>query len=108
MVPREWENHGVGTMSPSTLNTNAWHGRERWTPDVAEDRAGEAGIVMTTEHWQVVNWMRSCFRCTGKVPTLRAVEEGAHVPPAMMRRLFQDHTARTAAWIAGLETMALA
>ena len=49
---------------------------ESWTEELARDRAREAGIDMTDQHWEVVRFLRVHFENVGaKMPPVHVLSE---------------------------------
>jgi len=75
----------------------------RWTPDVAETLAREAGIPMLTErHWKVLALCREDAARLGRPPGPARICELSGFEAEELERLFPGDPDRLAAKIAGL------
>ncbi|MDC9719853.1 MAG: TusE/DsrC/DsvC family sulfur relay protein [Gammaproteobacteria bacterium] len=80
-----------------------------WSPEVADWLAQTTGIVLTHEHWEVINALRDFYADTGISPAMRILvkivkqkvssEKGNSIH---LLTLFPDSPAKLAAKIAGL------
>ena len=59
-----------------------------WTPRVAEEAAGEVGIVLTEKHWRVIAESREWIARRGHAPSLEEVSARCGVPLAEINELF--------------------
>ena len=76
---------------------------EDWTPELAEEIAGENGIpALTDRHWLVVNFMRDRYLTTGTAPTIRSLGKESGVPVKELYQLFPKGPAKLAAKIGGI------
>lgn len=53
---------------------------EPWSPELAEKRALEQGIMLTDEHWEVIHFLRERFQNEGQA------KSGRHVVEALQRQ----------------------
>lgn len=74
----------------------------QWTKDVAEVIAVQEGIVLTSEHWKVINFCRQTTLGTGKSPTMRAITNGVGITTKDLFALFPGGPAKKVAKIAGV------
>jgi TusE/DsrC/DsvC family sulfur relay protein len=75
----------------------------QWDEEVAEQIAGEAGIVeLTPRHWLVVRFMRERYLATGSAPSIRALGKESGVPIKELYQLFPKGPAKLAAKIGGI------
>lgn len=82
---------------------------EEWSPAVAEALAGEEGITLSEEHWEVIDVLRDFYRRYELAPAMRPLvkavgralgeEKGRSIH---LMRLFPGSPAKLAARIAGL------
>lgn len=82
---------------------------EDWTPEVAEQLAAIESLVLTPEHWQVLEVLRAFYRETGVSPSMRPLvklirdtlgpDKGTSLH---LLTLFPGSPAKVAARIAGL------
>ncbi|MCA1769224.1 MAG: TusE/DsrC/DsvC family sulfur relay protein [Halomonas sp.] len=80
-----------------------------WSPEVAKTIAAEEGIVLTDEHWEVIDILRDFYRRFEQAPAMRPLvkavgkalgeEKGRSIH---LMRLFPGSPAKLAARIAGL------
>ena len=71
-------------------------------PDVAEERALQAGLSLSPDHWQVLTVAREeCLR-THRFPDACRIAETAGIPRAELERLFPGRTCDVIAHLAGL------
>ena len=76
---------------------------EQWTPEIAEDIAGECGIPeLTPRHWQVVEFMRERYLASGTAPSIRSLGKESGVPIKELYQLFPKGPAKLAAKIGGI------
>jgi len=50
-------------------------GLEAWSPELAESRAKQAGIVMTPRHWEVIGFLRAYYKEHGPVAHARELSQ---------------------------------
>ena len=74
----------------------------QWTPAVAEGIASEVGIVLTPQHWEVINFAREDFAATGKSPGLRRIAANTSVAMKELYQLFPKGPGKLVARIAGI------
>lgn len=75
---------------------------DQWTPDIAADLAGQLGITLTEQHWQVLDFCRRANAESGTAPTGPRLIEGLGLPEEALNALFPGSPARVAARLAGL------
>jgi len=73
----------------------------QWTPAVGEAIAGQLGLALTPQHWQVLNFAREDFATTGKSPGLRRITTSTGVPMKDLYKLFPKGPGKLIARIAG-------
>ncbi|MDI5891973.1 TusE/DsrC/DsvC family sulfur relay protein [Halomonas rhizosphaerae] len=80
-----------------------------WSPEVAEALAHEEGIVLTAEHWEILQVLRDFYVRYEMAPAMRPLVKavGQALGPAKGRsihlmRLFPGSPAKVAARLAGL------
>jgi tRNA 2-thiouridine synthesizing protein E len=73
-----------------------------WTPEIAEEIAGELEIDLTDRHWLVINFAREDFQANGEPPMLRRITKQTPVNMKEIYQLFPSAPAKLAAQIAGL------
>ena len=73
-----------------------------WTPDLANAIAELEGIVLTDNHWKVINFARAEYDQNGDAPTLRRIKKSTGISTKEMYQLFPKGPAKLAAKIAGL------
>ena len=72
-----------------------------WTPDLAEELAGDAGIALGEKHWSVIASSRELIARNGRVPSLDEVGAMCGVTPAELRTLFPGGAEEVLARLAG-------
>jgi tRNA 2-thiouridine synthesizing protein E len=75
---------------------------EEWNEDLGTALAGNIGIEMTDEHWQVVKFLREDFVDQGETATLRRVSTVGGVPTKELFVLFPKKPAKKMSYVAGL------
>jgi TusE/DsrC/DsvC family sulfur relay protein len=74
-----------------------------WTEDMAPQIAKEAGIdELTSQHWQVIRFMRAQYESAGTGPTVRVLGKTSGVSVKELYQLFPKGPAKVAAKIAGI------
>lgn len=77
--------------------------REDWSEELAKQLAVDEGIAeLTSQHWMVINYMRSAFEKDGTVPSIRRLTKESGVDTKTLYQLFPKGPAKRAAKIAGL------
>ena len=77
--------------------------RSDWSEDLARELAAEEGIAeLTSQHWAVINFMRSVFEKEGDAPSIRRLTKESGVDTKTLYALFPKGPAKRAAKIAGL------
>ncbi len=75
---------------------------EEWTEDLAPALAGQIGLELTGQHWEVIRFLRADFAETGETATLRRVSTRSGVPVKQLFALFPQKPAKKMAYVAGL------
>ncbi len=73
-----------------------------WTPIIGEAIASEAGITLTPEHWQVVNFAREDFAQQGASPGLRRIAANTDATIRSIYKLFPKGPGKLVARVAGI------
>jgi tRNA 2-thiouridine synthesizing protein E len=73
-----------------------------WTPDLAKVVAQELGVVLTPEHWKVIEFARADQAATGQTPGLRRTTQKTGVSTKDIYRLFPKGPIKLIARIAGI------
>jgi tRNA 2-thiouridine synthesizing protein E len=74
-----------------------------WNEEVARELGVQEGIPeLTTQHWAVINFMRSVFEKEGDAPSIRRLTKESGVDTKTLYQLFPKGPAKRAARIAGL------
>ena len=77
--------------------------RNDWNEEIARELAIQEGIpVLTSQHWAVINFMRSVFEKEGDAPSIRRLTKESGVDTKTLYQLFPKGPAKRAAKIAGL------
>jgi TusE/DsrC/DsvC family sulfur relay protein len=76
---------------------------EEWNKELGEVMAGNIGITLTDEHWEVVAFLRADFAEKGATPTLRRTATVGPYPTKQLFQMFPKKPARKMAYIAGLQ-----
>ena len=87
-----------------TLNDDGFFADARqWRAEMAPEIAQEAGIgALTSQHWQVVKFMRREYAEKGTGPSVRALSKTSGVSVKELYQLFPKGPAKLAAKIAGI------
>ena len=72
-----------------------------WTPQVAEERAGEAGIALSEKHWCVIAGSRELIARDGHVPSLVEISAMCGVTLVEVKELFPGVAEEVLARLAG-------
>jgi tRNA 2-thiouridine synthesizing protein E len=76
---------------------------KQWTEDMANEIARHEGIdPLTSQHWQVIKFMRKEYFEKGTGPTVRALGKTSGVSVKELYQLFPKGPAKLAAKIAGI------
>lgn len=73
-----------------------------WTAQIAEAIAAEAGLLLTPEHWRVIEFCRTDAATMGVAPGMRRITQQLGIPPRQLYSLFPKGPGILAARIAGL------
>lgn len=73
-----------------------------WTAPIAEAIAAEVGLLLTPEHWRVIEFCRGDAATMGVAPGMRRITQQLGIPPKQMYSLFPKGPGILAARIAGL------
>ncbi len=76
--------------------------RDQWDKGLAAKMAEGLGIVMTAEHWQVVEWVRHDAQSIGASPNVRRIALGSGVGTRRLYELFPGTPGKSVAMIAGV------
>ncbi|MGZ4701904.1 MAG: TusE/DsrC/DsvC family sulfur relay protein [Ilumatobacteraceae bacterium] len=75
----------------------------QWTRDIAVEMAAADGIAtLTSQHWQVIDFMRKEYFEKGTGPTVRVLGKTSGVSVKDLYQLFPKGPAKMAARIAGI------
>jgi TusE/DsrC/DsvC family sulfur relay protein len=75
---------------------------DEWNEDIAKELAGNIGIDLTDNHWQVIKFLREDYKEQGETPMLRRVSNVGGVPTKQLFELFPKKPAKKMAYIAGV------
>jgi len=75
---------------------------DQWDKGLAAKMAEGLGIVMTAEHWQVVEWVRHDAQSIGASPNVRRIALGSGVGTRRLYELFPGTPGKSVAMIAGV------
>jgi len=76
---------------------------QQWRAEMVPQIARESGIdVLTSQHWQVVKFMRHEYEGKGTGPSVRALSKTSGVSIKELYQLFPKGPAKLAAKIAGI------
>jgi len=74
-----------------------------WDEELAKELAKEEGIPeLTTQHWEVIHFMRKEFQERHVAPSIRRLKNTGGIPTKDLYALFPNGPAKKAAKIAGL------
>ncbi len=74
-----------------------------WSEEVCQGLAGNIGVELTEDHWQVIHFLRKDFEQEGVTPTLRRVTKAGGFPTKQLFTLFPKKPAKKMAYCAGLQ-----
>jgi tRNA 2-thiouridine synthesizing protein E len=83
-------------------------GLDEWNPNIARQRAQDAGIELTPKHWEVIGFLRTRYKDQGPVAHARELTQALEVHfetdggRRFLYRLFPQGPVRQASRIAGL------
>lgn len=83
-------------------------GLDAWSPELAEQRARVAGIVLTPKHWEVIGFLRAHYKQHGPVEHARELVQALNQRFArdggsrFLYQLFPDGPVHQASHFAGL------
>jgi tRNA 2-thiouridine synthesizing protein E len=75
---------------------------DEWNEPLATQLAGQIGIELTDDHWEIIRFLRKDYAEQGETATLRRVSTLAGVPIQKLFVLFPGKPAKKMAYIAGL------
>lgn len=82
---------------------------EQWTPDIAEMLAKQEGVILASEHWEIITLVRNFYQRYEMTPAMRplvkavATELGAEKGRSIyLMQLFPGSPAKRVAQLAGL------
>ncbi len=73
----------------------------QWNHDIAAALAQEIGIVLTSAHWKVLDFIDKDFKEKGVVPGMRRMNKVGNIPTKELYALFPDGPIKKAAKISG-------
>ena len=73
-----------------------------WSKDLGTQLADNIGIVMTDDHWAVVDFLRDDYQEQGETATLRRVSAVGGFDTKSLFQLFPKKPARKMSYVAGL------
>ena len=74
----------------------------QWTPAIGEAVAGELGLALTPQHWEVIEFARADFATTGTSPGLRRIAANTSASMKDLYKLFPKGPGKLVARVAGL------
>lgn len=75
---------------------------DQWTPEIAAEIAAGAGITLTDQHWQVIDFCRRTNAEKGAPPTVRGITKGTGISTKEIYQLFPKGPGILASKISGL------
>jgi TusE/DsrC/DsvC family sulfur relay protein len=75
---------------------------DEWNKEIAKVLAEQIEIVLTEEHWKIINFLREDFKSQGETATSRRVQVAGGIPIKEQFALFPKKPAKKMAYIAGL------
>jgi TusE/DsrC/DsvC family sulfur relay protein len=73
----------------------------QWTPEIAHEKASEAGITLTGKHFEVLNWLRA-KQAEGVALSIRKVGNSGIVDIKEFYQLFPGGPLKISSKIAGI------
>ena len=73
-----------------------------WSKDLGTQLADNIGIVMTDDHWAIVDFLRDDYQEQGETATLRRVSAVGGFDTKSLFQLFPKKPARKMSYVAGL------
>lgn len=81
----------------------------QWSPELAEKLAEKEGLILTEQHWLIINFVRNYYLENETTPAIRLLvkslsnEYGSEIGNSRyLQRIFKDSPAKTVAKLAGL------
>jgi TusE/DsrC/DsvC family sulfur relay protein len=74
----------------------------QWTREIAETLAAQEGIVLTPDHWKIIDFCRRTTLSTGKSPTMRSITNGTGITTKELFALFPGGPGKKVAKISGV------
>jgi TusE/DsrC/DsvC family sulfur relay protein len=75
---------------------------DEWTEPLAAQLAAQIGVELTSEHMEIIRFLRKDYAEQGETATLRRVSTLTGVPVKTLFTLFPNKPAKKMAYIAGL------
>jgi tRNA 2-thiouridine synthesizing protein E len=75
---------------------------DQWSEAIAEELAGNIGIELGENHWQVIKFLREDYKEQGETPMLRRVSNVGGVSTKELFQLFPKKPAKKMSYIAGV------
>ena len=76
---------------------------DQWDENVAQELAHEIGIKLSSDHWQVINFVLDDYATQGDAPTIRRIKNVGGIPTKQLYDLFPKGPAKKVAYVAGLK-----
>lgn len=76
---------------------------DQWDENVAQELANEIGIELSSDHWQVINFVLDDYATQGDAPTIRRIKNVGGIPTKQLYDLFPKGPAKKVAYVAGLK-----
>jgi len=75
---------------------------DQWNETIGAELAGQVGIDMTDEHWDVIQYLRDDYKKRGQTASLRHASTAGGFDVKRLFELFPCKPAKKMAYIAGL------
>ena len=75
---------------------------DQWNEEIAAALAGNIGIELGENHWQVIKFLREDYKEQGETPMLRRVSNVGGVSTKELFQLFPKKPAKKMSYIAGV------
>lgn len=96
-MPQKQINGSVIDVNDEGYLTN----HAQWNRNIAAALAQELGIVLTDNHWKVLDFIDKDFKEKGVVPGMRRMNKVGNIPTKDLYALFPDGPIKKAAKISG-------
>jgi tRNA 2-thiouridine synthesizing protein E len=75
---------------------------QTWTAEIGQAIAEREGLDLTSQHWEIIKFVRTEFHDSGTAPTIRRITRNFKINTKELFKLFPRSPVKLAAMIAGL------